>query len=62
MSKPFTTLTILILATVAGVHVYRIVQPFQVAINGNSVPDWVSIVAAVIAGFMALMLWRESRG
>jgi hypothetical protein len=61
MSKPFTTVMILFLLFVAGIHVYRLVQPFEIVVSGNSVPDWGSIAAAVIAAFMAFMLWRESR-
>jgi hypothetical protein len=62
MSKPFTTLMILLLLVAAGAHVYRLVQPFEIVVNGNAIPEWGSIAAAVFAGFMALMLLRESRG
>ena len=61
MSKPFTLLTILVLFVVAGVHVYRVVRPFELVVNGTVVPEWGSIAAAVIAAFLALMLLRESR-
>jgi hypothetical protein len=60
--KPFTTIMVLFLLFVACVHVYRLVQPFEIVVSGNSVPEWGSIAAAVIAAFMALMVWRESRG
>jgi hypothetical protein len=59
--KPFTTVMILFLLVAAGAHVYRLVQPFDIVVNGNAVPEWASIAAAVVTAFMALMLWRESR-
>lgn len=61
MSKPFTMLTILLLLAVAGVHVYRLLRPFEVVVDGTMVPDWGSVAAAVVAAFLALMLLRESR-
>ena len=59
--KPFTTLAILLLAIIALVHVYRLVRPFEVVVSGTVIPQWVSIVGAIIGGGLALMLWRESK-
>ena len=59
--KPFTTLAILLLAIIALVHFYRLVRPFEVVVAGTVIPQWVSIVGAIIGGGLALMLWRESK-
>ena len=59
--KPFTTLAILVLALIALVHLYRLIKPFTVVVAGMAVPQWVSIAGLVVAGGLALMLWRESR-
>jgi LPXTG-motif cell wall-anchored protein len=31
-------------------------------VAGEAIPQWASILGLVIAGGLALMLWRESRG
>jgi hypothetical protein len=59
--KPFTTLAVLILGLIALVHLYRLVRPFEVVVAGTVVPQWVSIAGLVVAGGLALMLWREAR-
>ena len=59
--KPFTTLAVLIFALIALVHVYRLIRPFEVMVAGTPVPQWVSIVGRIVAGGLALMVWRELR-
>ena len=59
--KPFTTLAILLFAIVALAHLYRLVRPFEVVVAGTTIPEWVSIVGAIVGGGLALMLWRESK-
>jgi hypothetical protein len=59
--KPFTTLAILLFAIIALAHLYRLVHPFEVVIAGTTIPQWVSIVGAIVGGGLALMLWRESK-
>jgi hypothetical protein len=59
--KPFTTLAALIFALMAAVHLYRLVRPFEMVIGGWTLPLWVSGVGLVVAGLLAIMLWRESR-
>ena len=59
--KPFTTLAAVIFAVIALIHLYRLIQPFEVAVGGAIVPQWVSIVGLIVAAGLALMLWRESR-
>jgi TRAP-type C4-dicarboxylate transport system permease small subunit len=66
--KPFTTVAVVVFAFVAGLHVARIVLGWKViigesvvAIGGTPIPMWVSYLGVVLAGGLAVMLWRESR-
>ena len=59
--KPFTTIAVIVFAIIALVHLYRLVAPFDVVVAGWPAPQWVSIVGLIVAGVLALMLWRESR-
>ncbi len=59
--KPFTTLAMVVFALIALVHLYRLIRPFEVVIDGATLPHWASIVGLIVAGGLALMLWRESR-
>jgi hypothetical protein len=59
--KPFTTLAILVFGLIALIHLYRLIKPFPVVVGGMAVPQWISVVGLLLAGVLALMLWRESR-
>ena len=59
--KPFTTLAVLIFSLMALAHAWRLVRPFDVIVAGTPLPQWVSIAGLVVAGGLALMVWRESR-
>lgn len=59
--KPFSTAAAMLLGIVALAHLYRVIRPFEVTVDGQSVPQWVSLVGVIVAGGIALMLWRESR-
>ena len=62
MKKPFTILAVLFLALVALLHLLRLVLGWEVIFNGAAVPTSLSIAGLLIAGGLAVMLWRESRG
>jgi membrane protein implicated in regulation of membrane protease activity len=59
--KPFTTIAIVIIALVAVVHVLRLILGWEIIVSGAVIPMWVSVVGFLIAGGLAVMLWRESR-
>jgi hypothetical protein len=59
--KPFTNIAVIVLAILALAHVYRFLRGLEVVVNGNVIPLWVSAVVALIAGVLALMVWRESK-
>jgi hypothetical protein len=58
--KPFATATVAILALVVIVHLLRLLADWSVSVNGIDIPMWVSVIALVLAGGLALGLWRES--
>ena len=59
--KPFTTIAVIVLALFTLVHVFRLIRGLEVVVNGNTIPQWVSGIVAIVAGTLALMVWRESR-
>lgn len=59
--KPFTTIAIVIFALVAALHVLRLIFGWEAVIDGLVIPMWASVVGLIIAGGLAVMLWRESR-
>jgi hypothetical protein len=59
--KPFTRIAALLLAVVAGLQATRFFAGWPVAIDTFALPVWASAVFAIIAGLLALMLWREAR-
>lgn len=59
--KPFTKLASLLLGIVALLHLYRLVRPVEILIDGGAVPQWASMVGLAVAGLLSLMLWREAR-
>lgn len=59
--KPFTTLTIVLLSLLSLLQLIRFLQGWEVLVNGIAIPTWVSALACLVAGGLAIMLWRESR-
>ncbi len=58
--KPFTKVTIFVLALVSVMHVLRLFLGWEVKINGILIPLWVSIFGFIISGVLAFMVWYES--
>ena len=59
--KPASFLSILVLSVVAFGHLLRLITRTEVLIGGASVPMWSSVVGLVVAGSLAVALWRETR-
>ena len=59
--KPFTAITVVLLALIAVVQMLRFVLGWEVTVNGLIVPIWLSGIAFVITAGLALMVWRETR-
>ena len=59
--KPFTAIAILVLSLIAILQLLRAILGWPVSVNGVAIPVWASVIAFVVAGGIAAMLWRESR-
>ena len=60
MNKPFTIAAVVIFAIVALMHVLRLLLGWDATIADTEIPMWVSVAALVIAGGLAIGLWREN--
>ena len=61
MKKPFTTIAVGVFVLIALLHIFRLTFGWEVTFQGGAVPMWVSGLGVVVAGGLAIMLWRESR-
>jgi protein-S-isoprenylcysteine O-methyltransferase Ste14 len=61
MKKPFTTIAAVIFVLMALVHIFRLAFGWEVTIQGSVIPMWVSALGVILAGGLAVLLWRESR-
>ena len=59
--KPFTTIAVAIFSLIAIVHLLRLFVGWEVIVSGFVIPVWWSVLGLVIAGGLALMVWREAR-
>jgi hypothetical protein len=60
MTQP-TRIAAMLLTVVAIAHLARVVLNIEATVAGDVVPMWVSVAATVVAGGVALMLWRDRR-
>ena len=58
--KPFTTIAVAVFTLVALVHLARVVAGWEVVVTGFVIPVWWSGIGMVVAGGLALMVWREA--
>ena len=61
MTKPGTLMATVLLASVSLAHLLRLVFGVQVTVADRVIPMWVSGVAFLVAGAVAVMLWRGAR-
>ncbi len=59
--KPVTVGATILLAVVSLAHLMRILFEVRVTVADAVIPMWVSGVAFVVAGGLAIMLWRCAR-
>jgi hypothetical protein len=59
--KPFTTIAVSLFTLMAIVHLLRLVLGWEVVVTGYVIPVWWSAIGLVVAGGLALMVWREAR-
>jgi hypothetical protein len=58
--KPFTTIAVIFLTLIAVVHLLRLFTGWEVIVVGFAIPVWWSAFGLLIAGGLALMVWREA--
>ena len=56
-----TLIAAVLLGLVAVGHLLRILFNVEVTIGGVAVPMWVSVIGTLVAGGVAILLWREHR-
>ena len=59
--KPFTAISTVVVSLIAILQLLRFILGWEVSVNGFIVPVWVSGIAFVVLGGLAVMLWRERR-
>ncbi len=59
--KPFTMLAVVVFAIVSALQLLRVLMGWDVVVGGFTIPAWGSLIAAVVAALLAVMLWRENR-
>ena len=59
--KPFTTLAVVVFALVALLQLVRVAMGWAITVNGVAIPLWASVVFAVLAATLSVMLRREER-
>lgn len=59
--KPFAKATAIIFAMIAIVHALRFGFGWGVTVNAIDIPMWASLLGIVVAGWLAIGLWREGR-
>ncbi len=59
--KPFTMVAVVVFSLIALMQLLRFILRWEITVNGVTVPVWVSGMAFVIVGGLAVMLWREMR-
>jgi hypothetical protein len=51
-----------LLALIAIAHLFRLFTGWEVIVSGYVIPVWISWLGLIIAGGLAVMVWREARG
>lgn len=59
--KNFDTVAGTIFGIIAIVHILRLINGWHVTVGNTAVPLWISALAAVVAGYLALQAFRLSK-
>lgn len=59
--KLFTAIAVVAFILVTSLHLVRILWGWEGKVGGVVIPMWVSYLGLIVAGGLAVMLWRESR-
>ncbi len=59
--KTGTLLAVIFLVVFSVLHLLRLLFGVTIVIGGTTVPLWASILAFLVSGIIAVMLWREGK-
>ncbi len=59
--KTGTLLAMIFFVVFAVFHLLRLLFGVTIVIGGTTVPLWASILAFLVSGILAVMLWREGK-
>jgi hypothetical protein len=59
--KPFTSISVFLLALIAFGHLLRALTGWEILINATIIPMWPSVLVFLVFGGLAIMLWREAK-
>ena len=59
--KPFTVIAVVVFSLIGLLQLLRFVMALRVTVSGVVVPVWLSGMAFLVAGGLAVMLWWEMR-
>ena len=59
--RPASTIAALVFSLVAIAHLLRLILQVEALVGGAMIPMWVSIGGFVVAGPLAVALWREAQ-
>ena len=59
--KTGSLLAVIVFILVAIAHLMRIVNGTEIVIGGIDIPQWISVVAVIVPGLIAWLLWKESK-
>jgi hypothetical protein len=59
--KPASRISALVFSLVAIVHLLRFIFQVEVLVGGATIPMWASVAGLIVAGSLAVALWREGQ-
>jgi hypothetical protein len=59
--KPAALVATIFLALVGSAYLVRVALRIDLIVGGIEAPMWISLVACVFTGGLAILLWRENR-
>jgi hypothetical protein len=59
--KPATFIATIFLSFISIAQLIRVIFQVHVVANGVVIPVWISAIACVVTGLLAVLLWREQQ-
>ena len=59
--RPFARIAAALLAVICVLHAIRAFKALPITVGPMTIPVWMSIVAAIFTGLLAVMVWREAK-